>query len=824
MAHPASGLAKIVRAGEALAHWELSPVIIAGFPGMPAPSHDPVGYRFRNGVPGLRPLPCRAAFLNEMAGRPIAPWTGWRTERVHAPAEGGRVLFSDFAYTPEHRRVWCRCVLKVSEPDRYRFRLSTCGGVRIWLNGAECVRFEPFERNVEHSEEISLMFGAGENEILLHAEDLFERDTDWFFEMVSLDERPIENRIVADADPDLVAALARLAGTGRPLHDVTTGNDAFVLRFDEAVAVDVPVTIRVHSTGHDRQTFLLEDRVLKAGETDLHVADAGRVRDGYHLVDMTFSAGDVSVEQTIGAAFLKVGRETDLGPTLEARKKAALSRLSHNGDRLAGKALAMLESGEVDPVSLFDILSWTLDLVEAREDCSDFHMVALLLIWDRHRDALPEGFAGRLRTAILGWRYWVDEPSNDVMWFWSENHTLCFHVCQFIAGRLFSDERFECSGRSGREQQALGEERLGAWLDSIEEHGFIEWNSAAYYPIDFIGLFAIYIFADDPLQARAKGLIDRLFRMFSLHTLAGVSGGSQGRAYDKELRAGPLTELSSFAAVAFGGGYLTSAVLALPYFCVSDYVPPAECAEWAKWANADALQARYTQGVDHNAHIQLFRTDAAMLSTVVDHETGEHGHQQHVLDVLLSGDPMARLWVNHPGEEDPWGEQRPSFWSGNGVLPRLAEDGGVALAIYDLKDARVRFTHLFAPEEHFDRLEARDGWLFAESGNGYAAVWATNGLSPVKTGPTGGVEWRSDGRVNGWVVTVGSKLRDGDFETFVARHLAAETVFDAASRSLSITLAGRQFALSFDGPLTVDGVERPFMASTVEPQVSLVPA
>ena len=816
-------LSRRLQAGDALTYWELSPIITAGFPGMPAPSSDPVAYQFRNGVPDLDPLPCRVTYLCEMVDRPMQPWQAWTTDQIYAPPAARRVAFSDFAYTPEHRRRWCRTNLHVATAGEYHFRLSTCGGVRLWLRGEECLRFEPFVRNTERSIDFALTLDAGDNALLLHMEDLFERDTDWYFELVCLDDAGIETSIEADADPALVAHLARLAGTARPVHDVTTAHDAFGLRFDDTAPVDVKVTVRVHSTGHDRQTFFLADCWLKAGERDLSVAAAGAVRDGYHLVDMTLQVGDVCVEQTIGAAFLASFDPINLGDTLPERKSAALWSLSRSGDRLAGKALAMLESGEIDEVVLFDILSWTLDLIEAREDCADFHMVAMLIIWDRHRDKLPAGFVERLRSAILGWRYWVDEPGNDVMWFWSENHTLCFHVCQAIAGQLFPDERFACSGRLGREQQALGEQRLERWLDAAEAHGFIEWNSAAYYPIDFIGLFALYLYADAPLQCRARNLLDRLFRMISLHTLEGVAVGSQGRAYDKELRAGPLTELASYAAVAFGGGYLTSAVLALPYFCISDYEPPAECAAWAHWSGREALEARYTQGVDHNARLQLFRTDASLISCVVEHGTGTHGHQQHVLDVALSGNPMARLWVNHPGEEDPWGEQRPSFWSGNGILPRVAEDGGVALMIFDIRKARVPYTHLFAPETHFDVIEQQGNWVFVASGDGYAAIWAANGMELSKEGPTARVEWRSPGQLNGWVVSIGSRMRDESFAAFMERHLASSLYFDGETRSLSLSLSGRSLSLDFDGSLRVDGQARPFTALSVEPQVRTVP-
>lgn len=44
--------------------------------------------------------------------------------------------------------------------------------------------------------------------------------------------------------------------------------------------------------------------------------------------------------------------------------------------------------------------------------------------------------------------------------------------------------------------------------------------------------------------------------MVALHTTAGVPGGSQGRAYNKELLGGPLTELVMIVRIAFGAGWL----------------------------------------------------------------------------------------------------------------------------------------------------------------------------------------------------------------------------------------------------------------------------
>ena len=45
----------------------------------------------------------------------------------------------------------------------------------------------------------------------------------------------------------------------------------------------------------------------------------------------------------------------------------------------------------------------------------------------------------RIDAAILGYRYWMDEPGNDVQWYFSENHALLFHTAAYLAGHLLPD-------------------------------------------------------------------------------------------------------------------------------------------------------------------------------------------------------------------------------------------------------------------------------------------------------------------------------------------------------------------------------------------------
>ena len=416
---------------------------------------------------------------------------------------------------------------------------------------------------------------------------------------------------------------------------------------------------------------------------------------------LQFQVGGAVVEKAIEGAFLSSLTPRPPLSSLAERKAEASRWFAQNGELLVGRVLAMLHSGEVDAPVMRTILERTIDFIVNREDCSDFWMVPLLWIWRDYRDQLPEDLRQAVKEAILGYRYWVDEPGNDAMWFWSENHVLCFHVTQHVAGRLFPDETFANSGRSGRDQEREGAEKLARWFDSIEREGLAEWNSSAYYPIDFIGLLGLQHMADAPLKARAAGMLDRICQMVALHTTAGVPGGSQGRAYNKELLGGPLTELVSIVRIAFGTGWLNHGVTAPPMLAASDYEPPASAIAFADPGEGQSLEARYTQGLDHTARLVVYRTRDAQLSSVVDHNTGRHGHQQHVVDVQLSGHPLARLFVNHPGEEDPSGNHRPSFWAGNGVLPRVGQLLDVSMLVFDLGRRSHRLdAWLLRPRRH----------------------------------------------------------------------------------------------------------------------------
>ena len=320
-------------------------------------------------------------------------------------------------------------------------------------------------------------------------------------------------------------------------------------------------------------------------------------------------------------------------------------------------------------------------------------------------------------------------------------------------------------------EAALG--RLERWFDSIDVHGLGEWNSAAYYPIDLLALFSLHDL-EPMMKERASRTLDRIFEMVALHTSGGVPGGSQGRCYEKELLAGPATELGPVASIAFGGEYWPGYDRAAALFCLSDYTPPDHLDQLARPGSA-VLETRYTQGANHAGKLGLWKSRDGQLSTAAGGDVDAEGHQAHVIDVQLSSPPMARLWINHPGDRMPWGERRPSLLAGNHVSPAVAHSGPIAMLLYDL-----------------DRQ------------------W-----TDIHEGLYRGSLWRAKGPVTGWVVTM-SRPRETAHE-FTSRLGVISPALEER-RLTCLGEDGRQ-VLQLNGAFSIDGKRAEFSSSSVVPEI-----
>ncbi|ODT79772.1 MAG: hypothetical protein ABS76_19600 [Pelagibacterium sp. SCN 64-44] len=804
--------------GDSLNAWELSPVAARYFPGEPAPASDPQNYRYINGFVDVGDLPCRVATWAEVAGRTLVLDSDWPVESLYLPGRSRRVEFSLFCSRPTRLTRWCRTYISAEQDGYQSFRLSTRGGIHIWVDGLIAARFEPFTRNQTQHTIVHLPIKAGGSEVIVFMEEMAERDVTWFFELVLEDNSSLAISLPgASAETGPVDALKTLAAQVRPTEEVIDSKGLLALKFDDPAPLDVTISARITSTSHTHATLLDRHLTLPAGETELVLCRGEELPDGYHTVFLTFSAGSAKVERDIACAVLHVSLPRTLPGDLAARKRQALEYAVEFGEMRMGTALALFATGRSQDPRIRPILEETLLAIEERRDCADFIAVPLLWAYKRYSADFPVDLRQRTERALLDFRYWVDEPGNDVMWFWSENHALCFHVSQLLAGQIWPDGLFTASARTGHQQAALATQRLAAWFDAVEEDGLAEWNSAAYYPVDFIGLLALVEFAPTPLAQRASALCDRIFTMLALHTLDGVPAGSMGRAYDKELRAGPLTELAPFAAVAFGTGWLNSGVASLPMFAAGRYTPPNNLNALAFPPAGEVIETRYRQGHGPAALLALRKSAHLQLSTNSGAKAGAFGHQQHVLDIRFASHPMARAWINHPGEDDPWGQHRPSYWAGNGRLPRLGQHGAVAMLLYHLDGERLDFTHVYAARCGVEHHLMGDA-LILRSPGALVAFKATGPIDAVRSGPTAGLEYRCHGKRQGWSVIIS---RNNDLDDFAARIAACTLSMDTEGLQLTLRQPGEpDIALGWADGLSVAGAHLSKAEESAEPLIS----
>lgn len=203
----------------------------------------------------------------------------------------------------------------------------------------------------------------------------------------------------------------------------------------------------------------------------------------------------------------------------------------------------------IDETNLLSLV----DFVNARYDCADFRMLVLIKTYKDYINLLTPETIKKIKDAILGFKYWMDEPGDDGMCFWSENHQLIFHTCEYLAGQLFPDETFINDGQSGKEHLAKAKIKIEHWLKDRFTYGMTEWHSNTYYEEDIAPLILLVEQAkDQPLVIRSKMMLDLLFLDMALYSFEGYFVTSSGRAYEHQKKRGKDADVNDLLKHAFG--------------------------------------------------------------------------------------------------------------------------------------------------------------------------------------------------------------------------------------------------------------------------------
>ncbi|WP_312223429.1 hypothetical protein [Rhizobium rhizoryzae] len=754
---------KTLNAGEPVRYWQLGATMEDRFDVVDQPMKgemDPFFFltKHKNFIP--HEYPCRTIFAETYRSKRPDVRGSFEAKQWWLPFGSPRVDLSGFWFRPTRLATWARTYLDVSEAGTARIRLGTCGGAVLFLNGREIGWMAPYGRNLETKQEFELDLKPGLNEITLFFDDLAERDARYFYQFDYLAGPSAKIAIPVPVEGSVAESIEN-ALEGMHLDRPAYFSGDITLLFAKPLPVAVEVNVAVEGDFMSRERFD-HDFKLPAGATSLNLGSAESAPADFRHFRIRLDAGGFVAARPLGVEICHAERQGQAPASLQDRIIETLTEVSEHSERDTVRAFARLASGRAgsDTDAMIEEI---LPSIEDCHDCADFSLVPL--IWSRTvwgKD-INQKTRDRIDGAILNYRYWMDEPGNDVQWYFSENHALLFHTSCYLAGHLLPDATFVRSGRKGSEQAKIGAERVRAWLDHFEHWEMAEFNSAPYFPIDLKGLTALAALSPDKdIADRAKAGIIRLCEIVARSAHHGMLTAAQGRSYEHTLCAGRSLELSAVARLLWGKGWYGRRVHALPQLavCLRDHglVVPEELAAIASHRRAKHQEWRFAQGQDSFAALYHYKGEHYAMGSAVHYRWKDWGYQETVLHLRIGEKPEAAIWINHPGEIIQLGYGRPSYWGGCGSVPRVQQYRGLAVVDFDVHEEQPDFSHAWFPKAEFDGVKIAGNKAIARSGRGIALLIASDTLSQVHEGPSAGAELRIRGRKTRWIV----RLTEGD--------------------------------------------------------------
>ncbi|MEM6761363.1 MAG: hypothetical protein AAF615_00660 [Pseudomonadota bacterium] len=772
--------------GEPIVYWRVGETVETRFDVADQPMSGEMDPFFfvtdqKNFIP--HEYPCRTAFAQAHSGQRPVTLGAMLTARSWLPFGAERLDLSGFWFRPTHLATFATTKL-ASAGGEARFRLTTPGGAILFVNGVEAGWLAPYRRNLEDHAEFTVHLASGENTVEVFFDDLAERDTRYFIRLDYVWGAAVVPLLPFDA-PAASVEMVEQALTQMHFDQPSYGGGPVRLVLPTPLEAPAAATIKVVGDfmSHEARTI---SRDLQAGAATISLGDAADLPADFRHFQVSLAADGFEAKRTFG---IEVAATSALGgaPTaLSGRITEALDWVATAAEPDTVAVLARLATGRAGADTDTMIERALAPIIECW-DCADFALVPLL--WSRiaHESAIAEPTLRGIDRTILHYRYWMDEPGNDVQWYFSENHALLFHTAAYLAGTLLPDEIFVRSGRKGSEQAAIGAERVRQWFDHFEKWEMAEFNSAPYFPIDLKGLTILFALAPDhDIRLRAEAAIRRLMEIVANSAHQGVLTGAQGRSYEHTLRAGRTLELSAIARLLWGVGTFGRRFHALPQLalCLRDHgLTLPDLKDRALWQEDGEQDWFFTQGEAGFASLSHTKTKDWALGTAARYRWFEWGYQETLIQARIGANPDATVFINHPGEAIHSGYGRPSFWGGSASIPRVQQYRGLAVVVFQGAEGQPDFTHAYFPRDAFSDAILGERNAVAAEGDGRLYLAASGPLSMVSEGPSAGCELQLAGRDGTWLLRLGS---GGGVEAFGER-FSALAVSGAPDGVLTVT-------------------------------------
>lgn len=764
-----------------------------------------------------RPAEADNFVLHDAHGDATLPW--------HAVTCGDDhfVNVTAFYHNCHYLRTWAYTEVISPATTSSTLALTTNGPADVWVNGVHVHRHLHFEHQIAQSVSLEADLREGANEILVCFEAVAIRECPYLMALqitaAQKAERSWQIQLPTTLPLDrrqTLETIFRAATVDRTLYH---REDEVIVRWPADLKANSKIGVRLQTPGG--RIYAEGHPTVKAGEK-VNLGKAYTRPDGDYLVTLMpdpqeYYEHNVRILRHIPIRIAN-GKfsEATAGTYAERRQEALTAAIPHTNSIYS--EIAKMALGQWSSLNL---KRWTetIDHCNQRADCSDFYLIGMLGALLRFGD--DPNFPAELKAAIeecaLQFKYWMDEPGDDAMCYWSENHQILFHACEVLAGQLYSEKTFTNVQQTGEWHQQKGEQLAVAWLQKRASGGFREWDSNTYFEHDVLALSHLAdLAADDTVAEMSAIVLDKLFFTMAVNSFRGIFGSTHGRTYSPFIKGGRLEPTSGIAHLLWGVGGNNSHILgSVSLACAESYELPPAIYEigatpveemWNKERHAGTLEMACDCAEGEWAIDKVtYKTADYMLSSAQDYRSGEAGYQQHIWQATMG--PDAVVFVNHPPCVSEEGSHRPNFWHGNVVLPRVAQWQDLLIAIHRVpEDDWLGFTHAYFPTLGFDEYQLRGGWAFARRGDGYLALRASSGMELVTNSAGIQEELRAHGPETIWICQMGRAAQDGSFAEFQEKVVALPVTVDGLTVNMQ-SLRGDQLRFGWTGPLLRNGVE-----------------
>jgi hypothetical protein len=733
----------------------------------------------------------------------------WR--RQHTGIDG-LVDWSRFCFTPQYRYAMAATVLEVDQAEYRQLEVASTGPVAVFVGGDLVLQTEEFGYMEPVRTQVRVRLASGTTPVHVVSWQVAFRECRHVVGLRVLG--PAVRVIVPSPDADEWAAR----GAEQVLDSIAVGPWAST---DGRARLRGPKGTRllVSVAGGPERPVLLSDgsaTVELGDEPDDVEGAASMLNTGESELVLRVDRPQAPVSRVARVATLPDRHREWSGADDPATWRRELLEHTLTAGPGAARALARQVLTPGAPVPSAD-LQTPLRMLGHRYDCADFEAVGLVHLWRRlPLEVWSPGDRERVRQALLGFKFWIDQPGLDAMCYFTENHQFVWHTAELLVGTLFAQETFGNTGWTGRQHAEHARPLAVEWMRRKIEGGFSEFDSNAYLAIDAFALVSLVEFADVPdVRGMAEALLDKVLLTLASNSWRGVHAAAHGRSYTHTLRSGRFEETAPIMWLLWGTGALNEAVLpATALASAETYALPPVIRSIARhppaeWHGRQVYRGDYRLHHDllsrpYGSDLHVYRTPDAMLSSVQDYRAGLPGLQEHIWGATIGSE--IQVFATHPAAATIGPAARPNAWAGQRILPRVHQHRDTVLVVHRIPDDDwMGTTHVWMPVELCDEWRQSGSWLAARSGAGYVAVATAGGLRPQLTGDEAMQCWWPV--QNGWsyVATIGRAATDGSFDDFVTALAEPEFGGTRAEPAVRWTARdGRVLNLGWAGAFTVD--------------------